>query len=389
MSMIRNASTDLEGKPQIQLLEESTAKVKVVLPPERNVDVEDVARKNMLFKAPAQTVVTFGQDAIASFGARLDEILEQITKAESPVLFELFRTIKDGVNGADLERLERDIRRKLQGNFFERILITLGLSDPANRLKKVSDEVRGLLQSKSKSLSDLIKPLEKQIDSETAKLTEEVSRMSSLSDSYRQNIENLGVYVEAGRRVLTMAEAEREKQTAAAKSGDPLKVQQVRDFAQKIDLFRNRVLVLESAYAKAPIDLDSIGIARGAALATLADTVTSAHSEFNDVKSILIRLHALFQTQSVQQMNAMRRELRASLQNYGLNVLEDVSVGAAKSSGEARLADADLVLGVAKRLRVIADRVVAEGEKNKQRYSAARAKLEQARQLSVERPINT
>jgi hypothetical protein len=184
-----------------------------------------------------------------------------------------------------------------------------------------------------------------------------------------------------------MAETELAAQTERARSGDPLQVQEARDLAQKVDLFRNRVLVLESAYAKAPSDLDSIGLVRGAALATLADTVTSAHAEFNDVKSILIRLHALFQTQSVQQMNALRRELRASLQGYGLDVLETVSVDAAKASGEARLADADLVLGAAQRLRVIADKVVAEGERNKERYATARARLEQARQLAVDRPI--
>ena len=91
--------------------------------------------------------------------------------------------------------------------------------------------------------------------------------------------------------------------------------------------------------------------------------------------------------QSIQQMNAMRRELRASLQQYGSEVLEDVSVNAVKAAGETRLADADLVLSTAQRLRDIADKVVAEGERNKERYAAARVKLEQARQIVTDRPI--
>lgn len=378
-----NTSIPLQPAPTGNL----PATVTVILPPEKRSAAEELARKTPLDNAADHSVVTFGQDAIASFGSKLDDILAQITKADSPVLFELFRTIRDGVNGADLAELEQSIRKKLQAGFFERILMAIGLSDPAKRLKQVTDEVRGLLQSKAKSLADLIKPMEKQIDSETTRLMGEVSRMSTLADGYRDNIEALGVYVEAGRHILAMAETELQAKTELAKSGDPLQVQQARDFAQKLDLFRNRVLVLESAYAKAPSDLDSIGLVRGAALATLADTITSAHAEFNDVKSILIRLHALFQTQSVQQMNVMRRELRASLQGYGLDVLDKVSVDAAKASGEARLADADLVLGAAQRLRVIADKVVAEGELNKQRYATARQKLEQARQLAVDRPI--
>ncbi|MBN9434370.1 MAG: Toxic anion resistance protein (TelA) [Bosea sp.] len=363
------------------------AVVTVVLPPEKAGAVSDLAERFTVMKAEPHVLITFGQEAIGSFGARLDEILSQITNAESPVLFELFRTIRDGVNDADLKDLETSIREKLKGSFMERVLMAIGLGDPAKRLKKVTDEVRGMLQSKAKSLGDLITPMERQIDEESGKLIGEVSRMSVLASGYRDAIVSLGVFVEAGRRILSQGEGDLARLTEEAKSGDPLKVQEARDFSQKLDLFQNRVLVLETAYAKAPADLDSIGIARGAALATLADTVTSANAEFNDVKSILIRLHALFQMQSVQQMNAMRRELRASLQQYGLQVLEDVSVGAAKASGETRLADADLVLGTAHRLRAIADKVVAEGQRNKERYAAARAKLEQARQIVTDRPI--
>jgi hypothetical protein len=363
------------------------AVVTVILPPEKVSAANDMAKKVSLAKADAHVLVTFGQEAIGGFGKKLDEILEQITKGDSPVLFELFRTIRDGVNDTDLKSLESSIRQKLKGGVFERILSSIGLGDPARRLQRVTDEVRGMLQGKAKSLSDLIKPMERQIEDETSKLIGEVSRMSTLAGGYKESIVSLGVFVEAGRRIVTDSEAELARLSEAAKSGDPLKVQEARDFTQKLDLFRNRVLVLETSYAKAPGDLDSIGIARGAALATLADTVTSANAEFNDVKSILIRLHALFQMKSVQQMNAMRRDLRASLQQYGLDVLEDVSVSATKASGEARLADADLVLGAAQRLRSIADKVVVEGQRNKERYAAARSKLEQARQLTVERPI--
>nr|WP_246802315.1 toxic anion resistance protein [Rhizobium leucaenae] len=363
------------------------AKVTIVLSPENRADAEVIAKKFRLETAEPSGLVTFGQEAISGFGSRLDEILSQITNAQSPVLFELFRTVRDGINDADLKTLENSIREKLKGSFLDRILIAIGLRDPANRLKRVTDEVRGILQSKTKSLSDLIKPMEAQVDQESAKLVTDVSRMSQLANGYRDSIVSLGKFVEAGRLIIAEAESDLMRLKEEAAGGDPLRVQTARDFAQKLDIFQNRVLVLETTYAKAPADLDSIGITRGAALATLAETVSSANAEFNDIKSILIRLHVLFQMQSIQQMNEMRRELRSSLQRYGLQVLEDVSMNAAKASGETRLADADLVLETAQRLRSIADKVLAEGEQNKQRYSAARAKLEQARQLVTDRPI--
>ncbi|MBX5172008.1 Toxic anion resistance protein (TelA) [Rhizobium sp. NZLR1b] len=363
------------------------AVVTVVLPPEKAGEVGDLAERYRLATVEPHHLITFGQEAIGGFGAKLDAILSQITNAQSPVLFELFRTIRDGINDADLKGLEASIREKLKGNFLERLLTAVGLGDPAKRLKSVTDEVRGMLQSKAKSLGDLVRPMEAEIEEESGKLILEVSRMSTLAEGYRDTIVSLGVFVEAGRRILADAGRELDRLTEEAASGDPLKVQEARDFSQKRDIFQNRVLVLETAYAKAPADLDSIGIARGAALATLADTVTSANAEFNDIKSMLIRLHALFQMQSIQQMNTMRRELRASLQHYGSEVLEDVSVNSVRAAGETRLADADLVLGTAQRLRNIADKVVAEGERNKERYAAARAKLEQARQIVTDRPI--
>ncbi len=363
------------------------ATVKVTLPAERQAEADAVAERTSLEAMEASTLVTFGQEAVSGFGAKLDAILSQITNAQSPVLFELFRTIRDGVKGADLQTLEADIREKLKGGFLERIFVAIGLRDPAERLKRVSDEVRGMLQSKAKSLSDLVKPMESKVDEESAKLVGEVSRMSQLADAYRGSIVSLGVFVTAGRKIVEAAEGDLQRLTHEAAAGDPLRVQTARDHAQKLDIFRNRLLVLENAYAKAPADLDSIGIARGAALATLAETVSAANAEFNDIKSVLIRLHVLFQMQSIQQMNEMRRELRASLQRYGMDVLEDVSVNGARASGENRLADAELVLATSQRLRSIADKVVAEGEKNKQRYAEARAKLEQARALVTERPI--
>jgi hypothetical protein len=383
-------TTALETKPDLMpsiAAGGPPAVVTVVLPLEKAGDISDLAERYRLATAEPHTLVTFGQEAISSFGAKLDTILSQITNAQSPVLFELFRTIREGVKDADLKELEASIREKLKGSFLERLLMAVGLGDPAKRLKAVTDEVRGMLQSKAKSLSDLIKPMEAQIDEESGKLILEVSRMSTLAEGYRDTIVSLGVFVEAGRRIIADAGRDLERLKQEAVSGDPLKVQEARDFSQKLDIFQNRVLVLETAYAKAPTDLDSIGIARGAALATLADTVSSANAEFNDIKSILIRLHALFQMQSIQQINAMRRELRASLQQYGSQVLEDVSVNAVKAAGETRLADADLVLDTAQRLRAIADKVVAEGERNKERYAAARTKLEQARQIVIARPI--
>lgn len=160
-----------------------------------------MADRTSLAAMEASTLVTFGQEAVSGFGAKLDAILSQITNAQSPILFELFRTIRDGVQAADLQAFEVDIREKLKGGFIERLLMSIGLKDPAERLKRVSDEIRGMPQSKAKTLSDLVKPMEAKVDEESAKLVGEISRMSQLADAYRESIVSLGVFVTAGRKM--------------------------------------------------------------------------------------------------------------------------------------------------------------------------------------------
>jgi hypothetical protein len=113
---------------------------------------------------------------------------------------------------------------------------------------------------------------------------------------------------------------------------------------------------------------------------TLADTVSSAQTEFNDIKSALLRLHATFQIRSLQQLNTLRRQLRAELQKYSLQQLETVAVDATRSAADARLEDAQLLGQMAAALGNISVKVDAEREKNRAKADTARATLVQAQQ---------
>lgn len=355
--------------------------VQVNLPPEQAALVPDIVGKYSIATAPGTDLVTYGQQPIGAFSTQLDAMLEQVTKADSPVLFELFRRVSTSVKQINLPELEADIRRKLDGGFLSRILSMVGLGNRAAQLEKVADEIRGMLQSKATSLLDLVRPLEQQINSESTKLIGEIGRLEQQARLYRSSILDLGVYVEAGRHILTAGKGELARlEASAGSSNDPLQVREARDFAARVDLFENRLLALETAYAKAPVDLESIGIAQSAGLMTLADTVSSAQTEFNDIKSALLRLHATFQIRSLQQLNTLRRQLRAELQKYSLQQLETVAVDATRSAADARLEDARLLGEMAAALGNISVKVDAEREKNRAKAGAARAMLVQAQQ---------
>ncbi|MGO6906541.1 Toxic anion resistance protein (TelA), partial [Rhizobium ruizarguesonis] len=62
------------------------AVVTVILPPEKAGEVSELAERYRLATAEPHTLITFGQEAIGGFGAKLDAILSQITNAQSPVL---------------------------------------------------------------------------------------------------------------------------------------------------------------------------------------------------------------------------------------------------------------------------------------------------------------
>ena len=326
-------------------------------------------------------IISFGQAPINEFSRHLDDMLAQITKADAPVLFELFRQISKGVKNMDLPVLELQIREKLKGTWFSRLTRTIGLSQPADYLEKVTDEVRALLKSKASSLLDLIRPMELQISAETTKLIAEINRLNQQAEGYRDSILNLGVYVVAGHQTLHATKQQLlEVEHAAQTSQDPMQIRAAKDFRIKVELFENRVLTLEQTYAKAPVDLESIGIAQHAGLMTLADTVSSSQVEFNDIKSALLRLNATFQIKSLQQLNSMRRELRADLQKYTLQQLETVAIDATRSAADAQLDQAQLLLGVAKTLEQISSKVDAERENNKIKINTTRELLKQVQQ---------
>lgn len=353
----------------------------VVLPPDKAAKVPEIVRSLPVATVPGTKLVMFGQEPVAAFSAQLDAMLEQVTKSDSPVLFELFRKVSTSVKRLNLPELEAEIRQQLEGGLLTRVLSAVGLGNKAKRLEAAAEEIRGTLQSKATTLLELVRPMETQINTESTKLIGEINRLGEQAAVYRDSILELGVYIEAGRQIRDAANEELARVEAEAQSsGDPVKVRDAKDFATKLELFENRLLALETTYARAPVDLESIGIAQSAGLLTLADTISSAQTEFNDIKSALLRLHATFQIRSLQQLNAMRRQLRADLQKYSLQQLETVAVDATKSAADARLEDAKLLGEMATALGNISSKVDAEREKNKEKAATARSMLVQAQQ---------
>lgn len=381
-------ASSLFGNKSVSTIYAEPAKVATfdVLPPEKaelakanNSSITAVGKVVSSFDlstVDGPSIVLFGSDRQKQIGSKLDDLLAEITKGNSPVLFELFNKLKKGVAEADLPTLEKKIRDAQTKSWGLRLLESVGLSNTVKRLQKANMEIEQLLASKSKSLMDLTKSMEVSLTSEVQRLVTDASKLSRLAQEYRINVSEFEVYVLAGREILKR-EKERliQLKAVAEQTKATLDIEAANLHEQKVDLFENRLVILETILAKAPSELQSIYISQGAGLQVLGETASASLEEFNTIKSVLIKLSVNLQIGSVQTLNAERRNLMNSLEKYGNDTLGNVAITAAKQQGINRLEDATRLLENAKKLNEISNKVLEEQKNNKARFEEARQKL--------------
>ncbi len=345
-------------------------------------EVDALSQKFDLGKVEGQEIVLFGSERQKAIGAKLDDILTEITKGGSPVLYELFNELKKGVEAADLPALELKIREAQKSTGFQRFMKTIGFDNTVKRLQKANEEVELILASKSKSLVSLTKQMEEKLSLEVSRLITDSSKLARLAIEYRKNVIDFEFLVRAGRKILENAKTESvRRKNLADSTRDTLTIEDSKLFDQKLSLFENRLVTLETILVKAPSELESIYLSQGASLQVLGETASSSLEEFNDIKSALIRLSVNHQIGSLQTINSERRSLRDSLTKYGTDTLENVAVKAAQAQGLNRLEDATKLLENATRLKDISAKVMSETQANKQRFAEARAKLLESKKL--------
>lgn len=337
---------------------------------------------NFLATMPDADVVLFGNAGQKRMGAALDNIVGELTKGGSPKIFALFQRLEKGVDDAKIPEIEKEIQDSLKTPGYAKFLIALGLSSVAKRAQGFNERIQTMLASKSTSLRDLMKKMETEITDEVNRLLLDVARMKRLAAEFRINIVEFGVYATAAREILINAKAELQgRKDRAANSNDPLEIEAIKAFEQRVTMFESRVLVLETIYVQAPAELQSIRLSEGAALSTLSETANSVLNTFNNIKSNLIQLAAAYQIQTVQQITERSTALNEQLTRHRTNVLGEVAVNAQKAVGMNRTRDAELLLQMATTLKDISSKVSEEEKNNQQRFEEARLKLGQVKAL--------
>ncbi len=329
-----------------------------------------------LSKADAQNVIMFGMDRQNAMGQKLDVLLQEITKGSSPVLFQMFNTLKKGVKDINLAELEETIKGSQKQGFWSKAFGgTVG-----KHLEKVQERVNTMLTSKSKSLLDLIKEMEGKVVTECQKLLSDSTKLRQLAKEYRENVIVFEEYDRAADFILSQAKDELTKRKALNPT-HTLEIEELRGFEQKITLFENRAMVLKTILADAPVQLNAISLSEQASLSILGETASGSASEFAMIKTALIKISVAHNQQSLQTLNDERRKLTNDLRSYGDNLLGDVAVKAAAQAGNNRLEDATKLLESAKKIDDISTKVAQEKLLNEQKFAQAKQSLLEVQQL--------
>lgn len=211
---------------------------------------------------------------------------------------------------------------------------------------------------------------------EVLKLVSDSQRLANLATDLRDNINVFQNYVNGGQAALDDA-----KQELARMQNSGAPTDKIKELEDKIQLFENRLLVLQTIVQKAPVNLEAIRIGMNASLQTLGETANSSLEDFNDIKGILIQLSVTHQTSVVQGLNDERRKLKQSLAKHSNTTLASVATKAAAAQGLNRLEDAQHLLESAKALADANTAIKAECNANKQRCAEALKHLNEVKSL--------
>lgn len=335
-----------------------------------------------LLTVPEDQVVMYGIEVQQQANGVLDKLLAEVSKGNNPVLFEIFTKIERGVDDVDLGELEKEIRESQGKSGVHKLLDSVGLSSVAKRMQKAQERIGLMLTSKSATLSDLVKSMEQKVAVEVTKLTADAKSLNVLSEEFRRQVGEYTVLVSDGKLILQKGKDDLLQLTSNANaSGDPLKMEEARIFEQKVNLFENRLLVLETCLGKAPVELETLRISQGAIWQTTSEVATSAMAEFADIKSSLIKLAVSYQLGSVQGMSEQRRKLKDKMGSYSNDLLEKTAVSAANAQGNHRLEDATKLLETANRVAGIRMKLDQANKDNAVKFEESRKSLEKVKTL--------
>lgn len=349
----------------------------VVFPDAKIKQIEAEVNKFDFDNTSMRDIALLGGETEKQLHKVLDGFLAKVNQADQPRIFKLVEKLKDEVDKENLGDLADKILNakpsmldKVKGMFNAK-----ALSKASNN---AFENVRLLATGKTKTLTDVIAKMEKDLQGEMVRLEGEVKNMEQLKTAYVDRFMDfaaLTVYLvgiqQKSKAYLTQLEALGEV--------DPT---YLNDCRAKYQALESRALAVEGTMTKLPSDQLKIRQLQNAGVQTLMETATTASSRFASIKMTLISINGALVVQGVQRIAQAGRALDETLQDVDRKLMNQVVTTAANAPGDNRMAQAEQLKQViedTKALQTIVEQArvknTAQFEQARQIYSQARADM--------------
>jgi hypothetical protein len=318
-------------------------------------------------------IAKIGSEAEAELHRTLGSFLDRIEKGEQPRIFTLVKRLSEAVDEQQLPALADEILNA-KPTLWERIVGAFSRKSLSRALQRAYEEIRLRAGGKTRTLNDLMKGMERELEQEQRRLEGELRAQEELKESYRQHFVNFAVVVAFMTSWLDKARTEVQQAIAA---GADTATQ--RALADKLQALESRTIALENTLTRLPSDQLTIRMLENAGLATLQETTTTASGRFASIKMTLLTIHGALVTQGVQRLAEQGAALDANLLAVRSTLMKDVVGKAANAPGDNRLAEANGLKKIVAETRELVQIVDNAAQANRQKFDAARAITQDAR----------
>lgn len=330
----------------------------------------------------SRDIALLGAEAEQALHRVLDGFLGRIEKSDQPRLFKLFTELKEAVDREDLPAVAARIL-DAKPSFLERLVGAFSRKALRQATSRAYDEACRVATGKSRKLSDLVGAMERELQVEQQRLSEELCQLENLKETYRERFTDFAQAAAFAHGLLEKARQE----VAGVDAADGFATTELQD---KLQALESRALALEGTLSRLPSDQLVIRQLQNAGISTLQELATTASARFSSIKMTLLTIHGARITQDVQRLARQGADLDRNLAAVRGMLLEEVVTVAAHAPGDNRLAQADQLRQIVEETKSLQLLVADARVRNQQKFDAARQLFAQACQdmVSLGRSLN-
>lgn len=334
---------------------------------------DDLAAVSVL-AIPMASISTLGQEAEQALHKRLDEFLATIDKVSSPQMFVLLDKLSDTISAENLPEVASRIL-DAKPSIGARLMGLVNRKALRAAADKAYVEACRLAQGKTKTISDVVNQMERDLAQEHQKLVKMLMQLDTLKDSYRTSYLEFGAATAMLYGLLAKGKSE-----VAALAAEPHDPNALADAENKLIALESRVLAVEATLTKLPADQIMLREIQQAGFSTMQEISTTASGRFANIKRTLIKIHAARMTRDVQRLDQRGAELDANLATVGRNLSREIITQAAHAPGDNRLAQANQVKALVEEAASLKQLVNEAKALNQTKFAQARTVLADARE---------